>query len=100
MLGPDSNVSPRNRRFACATESAGSALRAGLLKASPEGEGFHPSQRETLRPFPGNRPSNQVGRRGPINERTFMNRRLGAAIVLSAWLLSPLPYTAAQSRVT
>ena len=48
MLGPYSNVSPRHRLIADAQKSAGLALRASLLKASPQGEGFHSSQRETL----------------------------------------------------
>src|SRR6266851_4335699 len=49
MLGPDSNNTPRALVFAYATKSAGLALCASLLKAPPEGGGFHPSQRETLR---------------------------------------------------
>ena len=49
MPGPDSNIVAQAFALGNSTKSAGLALRASLLKASPEGEGFRPSQIETLR---------------------------------------------------
>ena len=49
MLGLDSSNAPHAFASGDSTQSVGLALRASLLKASPEGEGFHPSQRETLK---------------------------------------------------
>src|SRR5229473_5197753 len=48
MPRPDSNNTPRALVLAYSTKSAGLALRASLLKAPPEGVGFHPSQTGTL----------------------------------------------------